>query len=85
MGSDLPIDIKRCKGSKSAKVVTARRLLGIVYRVLKERDSFKEYKKNLSNNLYFDRLKIAESPSISHSVCIRQSTRLRLRGSGNIR
>jgi transposase len=39
--------IKSRKGSKVAKVATARRLLCIVYRVLKERDSFKKYKKEI--------------------------------------
>ncbi|MGE5444747.1 MAG: transposase [Ignavibacteriales bacterium] len=38
--------IKRRKGSKVAKVATARRLLCIVYRLLKEENSFKVYKKD---------------------------------------
>jgi transposase len=41
--------IKVRKGSKVAKIATARRLLCIVYRVLKEKDSFKVYKKELRN------------------------------------
>jgi transposase len=41
--------IKSRKGSKVAKVATARRLLCIVYRVLKERDSFKAHKKEIRN------------------------------------
>ena len=41
--------IKVRKGSKVAKVATARRLLCIVYRVLKEKDSFKVYKKEIRN------------------------------------
>jgi len=39
--------IKSRKGSKVAKVATARRLLCIVYRVLKERDSFRVNKKDI--------------------------------------
>lgn len=39
--------LKRRKGSKVAKVATARRVLCIVHRVLKERDSFKEYKREI--------------------------------------
>ena len=39
--------LKRRKGSKVAKVTTARRLLCIVHRVLKEKDSFKEYKRGM--------------------------------------
>ncbi len=41
--------IKSRKGSKVAKVATARRLLCIVYRVLKEKDSFKVHKKEVRN------------------------------------
>lgn len=43
--------IRSRKGSKVAKVATARRLLCIVYRVLKERDSFREYKKEIRKRL----------------------------------
>jgi len=35
------------KGPKAAKLATARRLLAIVYRVLKEKDTFKLYKHKL--------------------------------------
>ena len=37
--------IKQRKGSKAAKVATARRLLTIIYRVLKQKDTFKNLKK----------------------------------------
>ena len=47
--------IKRNKGPKAAKVATARRLLAIVYRVLKEKDTFKLYKYELRKKV--------ESPS----------------------
>lgn len=43
--------IRSRKGSKVAKVATARRLLCIVYRVLKERDSFRVYKKDIRKRL----------------------------------
>lgn len=43
--------IKSRKGSKVAKVATARRVLCIVYRVLKEKDSFKVYKKDIRKRL----------------------------------
>ena len=36
--------IRYKKGPKAAKLATARRLLAIVYRVLKEKDPFKLYK-----------------------------------------
>lgn len=62
--------IKRRKGSKAAKVATVRRLLCIVYRVLKEKDSFKGYRKNFRNKFYCDKLNLAGPPSISHSVCL---------------
>jgi len=39
--------IKRRKGPKAAKLATGRRLLAIVYRVLKEKDAFKLYKSEL--------------------------------------
>ena len=48
------------KGPKAAKLATARRLLAIVYRVLKEKDSFKLYKDDLKRE--------AESPSIRSSA-----------------
>ena len=47
--------IRYKKGPKAAKLATARRLLAIVYRVLKEKDPFKLYK--------IDLIKKAESPS----------------------
>jgi transposase len=39
--------IRYKKGPKAAKLATARRLLAIVYRVLKEKDSFKLYKNDI--------------------------------------
>jgi len=53
--------IKSRKGSNVAKVSTARRLLCIVYRVLKGKDSFKVYRKDL-------RKKFAGSPSMFYSA-----------------
>ena len=51
----------RCrKGPKAAKLATARKLLGIVYRVLKDKDHFKLYKSDL--------IKRAESPSFHSSA-----------------
>jgi transposase len=52
--------IRYKKGPKAAKLATARRLLAIVYRVLKEKDSFKVYK--------IDLIKKAESPSPATSA-----------------
>jgi len=42
--------IKSRKGSKVAKVATARRLLCIYRVLLKEKDSFKEYKKEIQRS-----------------------------------
>jgi transposase len=53
--------IKYNKGAKAAKVAAARRLLCIVYRVLKEKDTFKLNKRELT-------YKGVESPSISPSA-----------------
>jgi hypothetical protein len=53
--------IRYNKGAKAAKVAAARRLLCIVYRVLKEKDTFKLNKREL-------RYKGVESPSISPSA-----------------
>lgn len=52
--------IRYRKGPKAAKLATARRLLAIVYRVLKEKDSFKLYKTDL--------VKRAELPSTCSSA-----------------
>jgi transposase len=54
--------IRYKKGPKAAKVATARRLLAIVYRVLKEKDSFKLYKTELKRK--------AELPSGSPSAAL---------------
>jgi len=51
--------IRYKKGPKAAKLAVARRLLAIVYRVLKERDSFKLYKADL--------IRKAELPSLISS------------------
>jgi transposase len=51
--------IKRQKGSKAAKVATARRLLTIVYRSVKYKDSFKEFLKDV----YYNNASKSESPS----------------------
>jgi transposase len=48
--------IKIRKGSKVEKVATARRLLCIVYRVLNERDGFKEYKIRFKEEIERSRL-----------------------------
>jgi len=52
--------IKYRKGPKAAKLATGRRLLAIVYRVLKEKDAFKLYKTELKQR--------AESPSSDPSA-----------------
>ena len=48
--------IRYKKGPKAAKLPTARRLLSIVYCVLKEKDSFKLHKHDI--------IRMAEPPSI---------------------
>jgi transposase len=53
--------IRYNKGAKAAKVATARKLLCIVYRVLREKDTFKIKKREV-------RYKRVESPSISPSA-----------------
>jgi transposase len=52
--------IRYKKGPKAAKLATARRLLAIVYRVLKEKDTFKLYR--------YELIKRAESPSLNSSA-----------------
>ena len=52
--------IKYKKGPKAAKLATARRLLAIVYRVLKEKDAFKLCKTELKKKM--------ESPSFETSA-----------------
>ena len=52
--------IRYKKGPKAAKLATARRLLAIVYRVLKEKDPFKLYKIELKTR--------TESPSSETSA-----------------
>ena len=52
--------IRYKKGPKAAKLATARRLLAIVYRVLREKDLFKLYKTELKRR--------AESPSTRTSA-----------------
>jgi len=52
--------IRYKKGPKAAKLATARRLLAIVYRVLKEKDTFKMYKTEIKRK--------TESPSSTTSA-----------------
>ncbi|RKY50959.1 MAG: hypothetical protein DRP92_07555 [Candidatus Neomarinimicrobiota bacterium] len=52
--------IRYRKGPKATKLATARKLLSIIYRVLKEKDTFKLYKSDL--------IKRAESPSVLSSA-----------------
>lgn len=48
--------IRYTKGPKAAKLATARRILSIFFRVLKEKDPFKLHKHDI--------IKMAERPSI---------------------